>query len=42
MYIVGMKVPGMYSTKFITEWQVWDIDYASGVAILLVIIAIAT
>ena len=42
MYIVGMKVPGMYSTKFITEWQVWDIDYASGVVILLVIIAIAT
>ena len=42
MYIVGMKVPGMYSTKFITEWQVWNIDYVSGVIILLVIIAIAT
>lgn len=27
MYIVGMKVPGMYSTQFIDEWTVWNIDY---------------
>lgn len=40
MYTVGMKVPSMYSTQFITEWQPWNIDYASGVLILLQIIAI--
>lgn len=41
IYTVGMKVPNMYSTKFITEWYTWDIDYLSGILILLVIISIA-
>lgn len=41
MYIVGMKVPGMYSTQFIDEWTVWNIDYIQGIFILLAIIQIA-
>lgn len=42
MYTVGMKVPKMYSTQFIDEWQTWNIGIASGILILLTIIAIQT
>lgn len=42
MYTVGMKVPKMYSTQFIDEWQTWDIGIASGILVLLTIIAIQT
>lgn len=40
MYTVGMKVPKMYSTQFIDEWQTWNIGIASGILVLLTIIAI--
>ena len=42
MYTVGMKVPKMYSTQFIDEWQTWNIGIASGILVLLTIIAIQT
>lgn len=42
MYTVGMKVPKMYSTQFIDEWQTWNIGISSGILILLTIIAIQT
>ena len=42
MYTVGMRVPKMYSTQFIDEWQTWNIGIASGILILLTIIAIQT
>ena len=41
MYTVGVKVPNMYSTKFITEWNNWNIDYLSGILVILTIISVA-
>lgn len=41
MYKVGLEVPQMYSTKFITEWATWNIEYTSGILILLSIIQVA-
>lgn len=38
VYSVALKVPSMYSTMFIDEWQPWNIGYIAGVLVLLTII----
>lgn len=42
VYSVALKVPSMYSTMFINEWQPWNIGYIAGVLVLLTIIQVAS